>query len=245
MPAMAPMSANVVIRPPEPIGFTDREGRRLWLDFATETVVNLRLGAPAARRIARAVVNGRTGAPLAAAEFARLADEDHLQIDLETIDAAHAALKETSAPPMLILPLSFNSLSGRRSLRDIAERLGSQVKGRLMIELLDIDRGTPLSRLTEVAGVASGLARGVLVRLAPGRDAALPVKGYRPHGVTVEASALGETDTEVAATLLAFAEQVKGAAPTVMVFGLAHDGFFAVGEVAGITHASTIPAPRE
>lgn len=237
--------ANVVVRAPEPIGFTDREGRRLWLDFATETVVNLKLGAPAARRIARAVVNGRTGAPLAPAELARLADEDHLNIDLETVDAVHAALKDERAPATLIVPLSFNSLSGRRSLRDVADRLGNGVKGRLMIELMDIDRGTPLSRLTEVANVAMGLARGVLVRLAPGREAAAPIRGYRPHGVTIEASALGETDTERASTLLAFAEQVKGSAPTTMCFGLPHDGFFAVAEVAGVTHASTLPAPRE
>lgn len=237
--------ANVIVRAPEPVGFTDREGRRLWLDFATETVVNLRLGAPAARRLARAVVNGRTGAALVPADFARLADEDHLQIDLETIDAARAALKEPGAPAILIVPLSFNSLSGRRSRRDLAERFGAGVKDRLMIELMDIDRGTPLSRLTEVAGVAASLARGVLVRLAPGREAAAPIKGYRPHGVTVEASALGETDSERATTLLAFAEQMKGSAPTIMCFGLPHDGFFAVAEVAGVTHASTLPAPRE
>lgn len=237
--------ANVVMRQAEPLGFTDREGRRLWLDFATETVMNLRLGAPAARRIARAVVDGRSGAALTAADFARFSDDDHLHIDLETVDAAHAALRADDAPPVLILPLSFNTLSGRRSRRDLADRLGDGVKGRLMIELMDIDRGTPLSRLSEVAAVASGFARGVLVRLAPGRDAAAPIKGYRPHGVTIEAAALGETDSERASTLLAFAEQLKGLAPTIMCFGLPHDGFFAVAEVAGVTHASTLPAPRE
>jgi len=237
--------ANIVSRQDEPVTFTDREGRLLWLDFAIETVINLRLGAPAARRLARVVVNNRTGAPLTAAGFARLGDDDHLHIDLETVDAAHAALNDdTEAPAILILPLSFHTLSGRRSRRDLVERLGEGVKGRLMIELMDIDRGTPLSRLAEVGAVASGLARGVLVRLAPGRDAAGPIRGYRPHGVTVEASALGETDTEMASALLAFAEQVKGAAPTVMGFGLPHDGFFAVAEVGGLTHASTLPAPR-
>ncbi|MGA0600906.1 hypothetical protein ACO2Q3_09400 [Caulobacter sp. KR2-114] len=240
-----PATANVVMRRAEPVGFTDRGGRRLWLDFAVETVVNLRLGAPAARRIARAVVNGRTGAALAPADFARLADEDHLHVDLETVDAALAALKDGQPPPILIVPLSFHSLSGRRSRRDLAERLGGEAKGRLMIELMDVDRGTPLGRLSEVGAVAAGLSRGVLVRLSPGRDPAAPVKGYRPHGVTVEASAFGETDSERAAGLLAFAEQVKGAAPTVMTFGLPDDGFFAVAEVAGVSHASTLPAPRE
>jgi hypothetical protein len=233
---------NVVVRRDEPSTFTDREGRRLWLDFAVETVTSLKHGTPAAALIARAVVEERSGAPLVAADFARLSDEDHLHIDLETVDFLHRTLKSPAAPAMLIAPVSFNTLSARRGRRELAERLGSAVKGRIMLELMDIDRGTPLSRLTEVGGVAASLGRGVLVRLNPGRDPAAPVKGYRPHGVTVEASGLGEGDSELAAGLLAFAEQARGAAPTVMVFGLPHDGFFDVASVGGVTHASTRPA---
>jgi len=235
MPAAA--FANDITRD-GPTTFESRDGRRLWLDFAMETVTSLRHGTPAAGRLARAVCDARSGAILSSADFGRLADEDHLHIDLETVASAKTILEAPNAPAILILPVSFHTLSARKGRRDVTESLGAALKGRVMLELMDVDRGTPLSRLSEVGGVAGALGRGVLVRLSPGRDAAAAVKGYRPHGVTVEASGLGEGDSEMAAGMLAFAEQTRGAAPTVMVFGLPSEDFFAVAGVGGVTHAS-------
>lgn len=221
-----------------PTTFESRDGRKLWLDFAVETVTSLRHGTAAAARLGREVCDARKGAPLSNADFGRLADEDHLHIDLETIEIAKATLGASGAPTILILPISFHTLSARKSRRDVTEALGSALKSRVMLELMDVDRGTPLSRLSEVGGVAAALGRGVLVRLTPGRDAAAAVKGYRPHGVTVEAAGLGEGDSELAAGILAFAEQTRGAAPTVMVFGLPSEDFFSIAGVGGVTHAS-------
>jgi hypothetical protein len=221
-----------------PTTLESRDGRKLWLDFAMETVTSLRHGTPAAGRLARAVCDARSGAPLSSADFGRLADEDLLRIDLDTITFGKSVLDAADAPAILILPISFHTLSARKSRRDVTDALGASLKSRVMLELMDVDRGTPLSRLSEVGGVAAALGRGVLVRLAPGRDAAAAVKGYRPHGVTVEAVGLGEGDSELAAGMLAFAEQTRGAAPTVMVFGLPSEDFFAIAGVGGVTHAS-------
>ncbi len=235
------MTAAAIIQPiphDGPMRFVSRAGQELWLDFAVETVVSLRHGTPAAARVARAVVDTESGAALASADLARLPDEDRLHIDEETFVFARSFLSARNSASILILPISFHTLAGRKGRRELTERLGERLKARVMLELLDVDRGTPLSRLSEVGGIAALLSRGVLVRLAPGRDIAAAVRGYRPHGVTIEAGELGDTHSDLAAGVLAFGEQVTGAAPTQMVFGLPTEDFFAVASVAGITHAS-------
>jgi hypothetical protein len=235
------MSANILTHPISrdgPTAFVDRGGRRLWLDFAVETVTSLRHETAAAARIARAVVDATSGAALTAAELSRLTDEDHLHVDEETFVFAKTILSSPEAPTTLILPASFHTVASRKGRREMAAVLGERLKTGVILELMDIDRGTPLSRLSEVGGLASVLSRGVLVRLAPGRDPTAAVRGYRPHGVTLDACALGGSDTELASGLLAFGEQAKGCAPTVMVFGLPNEDFFAVASVGGVTHAS-------
>lgn len=235
------MSAAAIVQPiphDGPIQFVTRAGKELWLDFAVETVVSLRHGTPAAARVARAVVDAESGAALASADLACLCDEDRLHIDEETFVFAKSSLSARNSASILVLPLSFHTLSGRKGRRELTELLGERLKSRVMLELLDVDRGTPLSRLSEIGAIANLISRGMLVRLTPGRDMVAAVRGYRPHGVTVEAGELGGTDTELAAGMLAYGEQVTGAAPTLMVFGLPSEDFFAVASVAGITHAS-------
>ncbi|HEX7761356.1 MAG TPA: hypothetical protein VF459_17755 [Caulobacteraceae bacterium] len=221
-----------------PVTFTSRAGQNLRLEFSVETVASLRHGTPAAARIARAVVDTESGAPLAAADLARLPDEDHLRIDEETFVFSNLTLDAANTPSILIVPISFHTLAGRKGRRELTERIGERLKTRVLLELMDVDRGTPLSRLSEVGGLATLLSRGVLVRLAAGRDPTAAVRGYRPHGVTLDACDLGATDTDLASGMLAFGEQAKGSAPTLMVFGLPSEDFFAVASVGGITHAS-------
>lgn len=234
-----PATAIVQLIPHDgPVAFVSRAGQNLRLDFSIETVASLRHGTPAAARVARSIVDAESGAPLAATDLARLPDEDRLQIDEETFDFASLTLNNANTPSILIVPISFHTLAGRKGRRELSDRIGERLKTRVMLELMDVDRGTPLSRLSEVGGLATMLSRGVLVRLTAGRDPTAAVRGYRPHGVTLDACDLGATDTDLASRMLAFGEQAKGAAPTLMVFGLPSEDFFAVASVGGITHAS-------
>ena len=226
---------------PGPVLFVSSTGPTFRIDFSVEPVISLRHDTTAALRVARTVTDENAGTPVVSEEFSRLPDDDLLRIDVETFEFASQDLTRSEPGTTLIVPASFNTLAGRKGRRMLTEAFGARLKTGAMIELMEVDRGTPVSRLTEVGALVSSLCRGMLVRLSPGRDAAAPVRGYRPHGLTVEAAELGEGDSQVAAQLLAFAEQVKGAAPTLMVFGLPNEGFFAVAMVGGITHASAKP----
>jgi hypothetical protein len=222
-----------------PVLFVSAGGATLRLDFAVESVVSLRHETTAALRVVRTVRQDDLATPIAAADLRRMADNDLMKIDLETFIFATQYLTGSDPRTILIVPASFTSLATRRGRRALAETLGELLKTQVMTEFLDVDRGTPVSRLTEVGTLIASVCRGVLVRLTPGRDPAAPVRGYRPHGLSVDAADFGEHDSQIAAQLLGFAELARGAAPTLMVFGLPNHDFFAVAEVGGVTHASS------
>ena len=73
-------------------------------------------------------------------------------------------------------------------------------------------------------------------------DREAPAEALRDHVGDLTAG-LGEGDSELAAGMLAFADQTRGAAPTVMVFGLPNEDFYAIAGVGGVTHASARRAP--
>jgi hypothetical protein len=226
---------------PDPVLFTSASGPTLRVEFRLEPVISLRHEVVAAHRIARAVSNESTGETLPVADVGRLHDDDVARIDSETFALARTRLDDGAAK-VVILPTSFHTVASRKGRRLLTDALGDVLKVGVMLELMDVERGTPVGRLTEVAGLAGSLCRGVLVRLSAGRDMIAPVRGYRPHGLTVEAAA-DEDDAQLASQLLLFADQGRGAAPTLMVFGLPNDGFFAVASVGGVTHASVRAEP--
>ena len=132
----------------------------------------------------------------------------------------------------------MSTRKGRQALIATDGLPSHRVKASVMVELIDVDRGTPEARLLEVTGLVSQLCKGVLARLQPGRDAVGPVKGARLQGLTVAAVDLGGTDSQVASHMLNIASQARGRSPTLMIHGLPSDGFLDVAEVAGFTHAS-------
>ena len=82
------------------------------------------------------------------------------------------------------------------------------------------------------------LTRGVFVRGGLSRDALEPLRGARLAGVTMDAAELTNDASKLAASLLDFGRQARGLAPAVAVQGLPSDDYFAVAEVAGMTHAA-------
>ncbi|HWA62315.1 MAG TPA: hypothetical protein VG939_13125 [Caulobacteraceae bacterium] len=218
--------------------FAAASGAAFRVSFALEAVVSLRHNEVAARRIARTVRSEDTGEVLAAPQLARLADEDVHAIDGATFDCARKVLEGAHPGAIVITPASFGVLATRKGRRRLSDGVGERLKGGVMVEFADVERGTPVSRLTDVSGLTASLCRGVLVRLAPARDIVAPVRGYRPHGVSLDAVQIDGDDSAIADQVLAFGDQAKGAAPTTMVFGLPNDGFFSVALVAGVTHAS-------
>ena len=231
-----------------PITFVTSAGHALRIDFAIEAVTSLRHEVTAALRISPTVVETKSGHTIPSRVFGRLSDDDLERIDHATLEYGSLFLANTgvSTQPALILPSSFRTMGSRKGRQALATASGGAMavlKSSVMIELVDVDRGTPVGRLTEVTGLVTSICRGVVVRLRPAKDFIAPVYGFRAQGLTVDAADLGGTDTQIAANLLAFGEQARGVAPALMAFGLANDGFFQVAAVAGLTHASVRAIP--
>lgn len=231
------------LRKRNPFSFQAGIGIPLRIDFAVEDLRSLKHGITVALRIAPTVTEVPTGREIPARLFNKLSDADLLQIDQATLDFATLFLPRIDKPgqPALIVPVSFRTMAtskGRTILINCAGSAAGRVKTSVMLELVDIDRGAPLARLIEVVGLLKSVCRGVFARVQPGRDATAPLQGLRLMGVTLDAADLPGGDSRLAAQILEFGRQARGLAPALVVQGLNSDGFFAVAETAGLTHAS-------
>ncbi|MFN3515415.1 MAG: hypothetical protein ACK41C_20395 [Phenylobacterium sp.] len=218
-------------------GLPAEDPRALHAEFAVEQVVHLGRQSVVALRLEPSVRQGPAAHPVPARSFARLSDEEVEAIDRAAVAFA-ADLPESGGLP-LILPQSFRSMAGRKGRNALALAVGGAeaARKRLIVELLDIDRGTPAGRLTEVAGLINAVARGVLVRLPPARTSGPPPREARLQGLTLDGDDLPADDSEAASALLEFVESIRGLPGLRIAQGLPDEGYLAVAEVAGFTHA--------
>ena len=226
-----------------PISFVAGTGRPLRVDFALEHLISLKHGVTAAMRVEPTVTDLSTGRVIPVRQFRMLEDDDLANIDRATVDYGALFLPDTEgrAKPALILPASFRTMGARKGRNTLIAHAGvapERIKASIMVELIDIDRGTPPGRLVEVAGLLHTLCRGVFARVMPARDAVAGLKDSRLMGITLDAGDIPITDSRLATAILQFGQQARGLAPAIAVRGLPNDGFFAVAEVAGLTHAS-------
>lgn len=223
-----------------PISYVSSTGTAHRIDFSVEQLVSLKHNVTAALRINVTVTETRSGAVVPARMFSKLPDEDLYNIDKATLAYAALYLPKSKGEPPVLAPAAFRTLQtrkGRNALMLMAGGAIDVLKAGALIELVDVDIGTPASRLTEVMGLISGLCRGIFIRLRPGKDMAAPVKGFRMQGLTLDCSDLPLADTQIALQMLAFGEQARHLAPALAMLGLPNDGFMHVASVAGITHA--------
>jgi hypothetical protein len=184
----------------------------------------------------------RHGAP-AEAEAADLEE-----IDVASFAYAAAVLEEEGGPfDRLHMPVSFITLATQRA-RERLFRLTDSVRETMrlaaVIEICDLD-AVPASRLLEVAGLIRGLCLGVVGRVRPSRAALAAVRGCGLTGVSVEAARLGLENAEPAVRLNAFAAAARDIGPDLFVHDLPSASLVDAAGVAGFSHASVAPAPRE
>jgi hypothetical protein len=223
---------------------TTVRGDVLDLDFMLERVMHLRRQALAAVRIEPTATFEGSARPSPLRLGATLCEEDLARVDEATLEFAGRLMVEERVKAPLIAPQSFFTVAARRGRHALAMTGGDRpdiLKTSVVVELVDVDKGTPISRLTEVAGLVASICRGVFIRVQPTRDMLAPVRGFRPLGLCVDGGDMAEDDAEAAGQLLNFGEQAIGAAPLLFAQGLPNDGFFQVAEVAGLTHASVRP----
>lgn len=228
--------------------FATGSGLTLRIDFAVEPVISLRHGVPAALRIEPTVTETVSGRVIPTRAFSRLSDGDLATVDLATLHYAGLYLPRVDAPAArpLIVPVSFRTMAankGRQALVAAAGEAQGRMKRGLLIELVDVDRGTPQGRLIEVCGLLRTLCRGVFARVQSSRDEMALFREARLAGVTLDAAEFAGDDARLAAAMLDLGRLAKGQTPLIAVQGLASQVMFAVAETAGLTHASLRNAP--
>jgi hypothetical protein len=143
--------------------------------------------------------------------------------------------------PPLVLPQSFRTMAARRGRNALIGQAGAAtalVKAGVIVELIDAGSGVPSGRLTEIAGLLTSICRGVMGRVTPGKEFVPTFRDARLMGITLDASELAGPDSRIASQILEFGRQARGMAPVLGVHGLSSADFFAIAEVAGLTHAA-------
>lgn len=230
-----------------PVSFVASNGQRLQIDFALEHIVSLSHKVTAVLRVEPTVTYAATGEVIPARRFSKLSDEDLLAIDRATLafGALFAPVDARSQPP-LIVPASFRTMGsrkGRHLLTTIEGVSPERLRQGVMLEFVDIDRGTPTGRMVEVVSLVGRLTRGVLARLQPGRDALSPVQGARFNGLTLDFADVALPISRVEDLMRVMAHQMRGKAPALIAQGVAGFAHMDLADKAGFTHASMRAAP--
>lgn len=226
-----------------PVAFTTAGGAALRVDFTLEHVVSLRRNVATAIRIEPMVTHLGSGRQATARAVSRLPDRDIAFIDEATLKfgALFARGAQGHNVPDLILPASFRTLGTQRGRDMLTGTPGlslALLRGGVMIELVDITRGTPSGRLIEVVGLLKALTRGVIARVPPEKDALRGLKEARLAGLALDASDLVGPAEKVAMEIMNFGRDAKGLAPITILQGLPAEGYFAAADTAGLTHAA-------
>jgi hypothetical protein len=226
-----------------PVAFTTAGGAALRVDFTLEHVVSLKRNVSTAIRIEPVVTHLASGRHATARAISRLPDRDIAFIDEATLrfGAVFARAAQGFGKPDLILPASFRTLATQRGRDLLTGTPGlslALLRGGVMIELMDITRGTPAGRLLEVAGLLKALTRGVIARVPPERDVLKGLRDARLAGVALDAADLTGDASRIANDIMVFGREAKGVAPMIVLQGLPSEGYFAAAETAGLTHAA-------
>jgi hypothetical protein len=230
-----------------PVSFVAGNGQRLRVDFALEHVVSLSHKVTAVLRVEPMVSFAATGEIIPTRKFGRLSDADILAIDRATLafGALFMPVDARSQPPV-ILPASFRTMGGRKGRQELLTIEGvtpERVRQGMMLEFIDIDRGTPTGRMVEVVSLVGSLTRGVLARLQATRDALDPVQGARFNGLTLDFADVTLPKPKLEAFMRLMAHQMRGKAPALIAQGLSDFSHMDMADTAGFTHAGVRSAP--
>lgn len=226
-----------------PVAFTTAGGAALRVDFTLEHVISLKRNIATAVRIEPVVTHLGSGKQISARAVSRLPDRDAAFIDEAALKyaAVFARASQGHDRPDLIVPASFRTLGTQRGRDMLTGTSGlslALLRGGVMMELVDVTRGTPAGRLLEVVGLLKALTRGVIARVPPEKEALRVLRDARLQGLTLDASDLGGPAEKIAADIMAFGRDARGLAPMVALQGLPAEGYFAAAETAGLTHAA-------
>lgn len=179
-------------RDKNPMLFRAVSGHDLRVDFMPRPVTSLKHGVLTALHLSRTVVDEETGLPLTFEERDALTDADLIRVDAATLDYAglFTTGEQDAGYVALIIPVSYRTLLNRRGRAALIEAGagGHALRTGGLFEIIDMDTGTPPSRLDEALSLAKSMCRGVIARLPERQGSLAPFKGLAFAGLTVPIS---------------------------------------------------------
>lgn len=225
------------------------DGQDLRVSFAVDPVLDLKAWAQAGHRIESRIVNQQTEVELSALSRRSLLPRDFEQIDLAALERGMSRLKgvESFDRPKLIIQLSFASLSNNRAraaLLDRARELQHVLRHAAICELVDVEPGIPVGRLTDVTSLIRNFFRSVWVQVEPSRVTIEAAVTAKASGLTIRADDLGHTAEEIAEGMRSFMVLVRKQHLLLTVTSLPTTDLMIDALMSGFTHA-TLRARRQ
>ena len=227
---------------PEPV-LVEGGGGRVPIRFRLESIIGVRASNAVGYRLSATLMDEHGIRPLALRERAALPTASLLAIDLRSLLEARASGLLSGRYRFTMLPLCIQSFSYSRSrtaIFDVLNRLKVEERSRLLVELVGLEEGAPLSAIAESAALLRPFCRTVVFQTPVGRSGIANLRSARPHALSVAAGDLGSQHAKLAAGLLVMGETAKGVAPLLFATGLTSEALLGVCEVAGFTHATLI-----
>ncbi|HTI66915.1 MAG TPA: hypothetical protein VL460_05130 [Caulobacteraceae bacterium] len=216
------------------MSFSTGDGRRLDLDLGYEPVVNLRNRVPVATRI-RPLTKDGDGEAYPGRWIEKLAPADQSAV-IEAIGDAAAALY-VEGEVGLVIPCSIYTLATARNRALVVEKMQA-VEARpakpVVIELTDVDQGTPQGRLLEAVSLLAPHCRTVIARGSDARPDVEVLRAARLGGMSVDCTGFDLRD--VAVKVAAVANNGRPVGSLLFAFGLSSDTACEIAAAAGATH---------
>jgi|WetSurMetagenome_2_1015567.scaffolds.fasta_scaffold337074_2 hypothetical protein len=215
----------------------------LRASFAVAPVMDLKAWAMAGHHLESRIVEIGTDVEITTAQRRALPPRDFERIDLAALERgwSRVANLDSYDRPRLILQLSFASLGagrGRATLLPRARELQHILRQAVICELVDVDPGVPLERLSEVISLVRGLFRSLWLQVEPSRQAIELASAANVSGLTVRAVDLGPDEAAVLQGMQAFVQRVKRPGLLLTVTSLPKPELLMEAEGAGFTHAT-------
>jgi len=209
----------------------------LEAEFHRERIVNLRNDATIATRLWTKLRNRDTGQYLGDSWPGRLSASSLGVVNAATVHCAKTLYGASSFG--VFLSASIHTLAHSRNRAEIVqhlERVQVDPARPIIVELLDIDRGTPQGRIEEVVGMLAPHCRKVLVR-ATGDP--LPIdllKSCRLSGMSLDCDHLQQEPRDFLLRFARFAEAAKQVSPLIFALNLHGQAARELALLAGATH---------
>ena len=219
------------------------DGQDLRVSFAVDPVMDLKSWAMAGHRIESRIMNLQTGVELTSLQRRSLLPRDFEKIDLAALERGMSRLSTAAIPdkPNMIIQLSFASLSNgraRAALLSRAREMQHVLRHAAICELVDVENGVPVGRLTEVTSLIRGFFRSVWVQVELERTLVDAAAGAKTSGVSVRAPDLGDDGEAIARGMKRFVAMVTRPNTLMTVTNLPSTDLMIDAHAVGFSHAT-------